>query len=99
MSLNQQGKTVAGGNVSREGRWYRKDGFGSAELSPLEVDVILLAFLRGMRILLSDRRIARDFAPGRFPTLNTIQELYGTQVAVDEATDFAPIQFAWRRYR
>jgi DNA helicase IV len=47
-----------------------------------------------MRTLLSDRRIARDFAEGRFPTLNTIQELYRTQVAVDEATDFSPIQLA-----
>jgi DNA helicase IV len=47
-----------------------------------------------MRTLLSDRRIARDFAQGRFPTLHTIQELYRTQVAVDEATDFSPIQLA-----
>jgi DNA helicase IV len=77
-----------------EGRWYRTDGFGPTDLGALEVDVILLALLRGMRALLSDRRIAREFAQGRFATLKTIQELYRTQVAVDEATDFSPIQLA-----
>jgi flagellar biosynthesis GTPase FlhF len=77
-----------------EGRWYRKDGFGPSDLGPLEVDVILLALLRGMRSLLGDRRIARDFAQGRYATLKPAQELYRTQVAVDEATDFSPIQLA-----
>jgi DNA helicase IV len=77
-----------------EGRWYRKDGFGPSDLGPLEVDVILLAILRGMRSLLDDRRIARDFAQGRYSTLKLVQELYRTQVAVDEATDFSPIQLA-----
>ena len=77
-----------------EGRWYRKDGFVPTDLGALEVDVILLTLLRGMRALLSDRRIARDFAQGQFATLKAIQELCRTQVAVDEATDFSPIQLA-----
>ena len=79
---------------SGEGRWYRKDGFAPSDLAPLEVDLIVLALLRGMRTLLSDRRIARDFAQGRYATLKPVQELYRTQVAVDEATDFSPIQLA-----
>ena len=54
----------------------------------------MLTLLRGMRALLSDRRIARDFAQGQFATLKAIAELCRTQVAVDEATDFSPIQLA-----
>jgi transcriptional regulator with XRE-family HTH domain len=77
-----------------EGRWYRKDGFGPADINPLEVDIVLLAILRGMRSLLGDRRIARDFAQEKFLTLKAIQDLYKTQVAVDEATDFSPVQLA-----
>jgi hypothetical protein len=77
-----------------EGRWYNKDGFGRADIGPLEVDLILLAFLRGMRGLLADRRIARDFTHDRFLVLQIIQGLYRTQVAVDEATDFSPVQLA-----
>jgi DNA helicase IV len=47
-----------------------------------------------MRALLGDRRIARDFAQGRYATLKPVQELFRTQVAVDEATDFSPVQLA-----
>lgn len=77
-----------------EDQWYQKDAFGTGELNPLEVDIILLALLRGMRGLLADRRIARDFAQGRYATLRPAQDLYRTQVAVDEATDFSPVQLA-----
>ncbi len=40
-----------------EGRWYAKDGFTATDLTPLEVDFILLALLRGMRGLLADRQL------------------------------------------
>ena len=77
-----------------EGRWYSRGEFGPTDIGPLEVDVILLEFLRGMRALLSDRRVARDFAQERFATLQVVQGLYRTQIAVDEATDFSPVQLA-----
>lgn len=77
-----------------EGRWYAKDGFGPSELSPLEVDIILLATLRGMRNLFTDRRIGREFAQGRYQALKPIRDLFKTQISVDEATDFSPIQLA-----
>jgi len=77
-----------------EGRWYRKDGFGQSDIAPLEVDVILLALLWGMRALLRERRIARAFAGGSYAMLKPAYERSQTQIAVDEATDFSPIQLA-----
>jgi hypothetical protein len=77
-----------------DGHWYVKEGTGHSELSALEVDVILLAVLRGMRSLLADRRIGREFAEGRHSTLKTMRDLFRNQICVDEATDFSPIQLA-----
>ncbi len=77
-----------------EGWWYRDGGYGAQDLNPLEVDVILLALMRGMRGLLADRRIAREFAQGGHATLKTMHDLFRTQVAVDEATDFSPVRLA-----
>ena len=57
-----------------EGRWYRKDGFGQSDIAPLEVDVILLAPLWGMRALLRERRIARAFAGGSYAMLKPAYE-------------------------
>ncbi len=77
-----------------EGHWYEADGFAAHELHPLEVDIILLGLLRGMRILLSDRRIDREVDEGRYAPLGSMRDLYRTQVVVDEATDFSPVQLA-----
>jgi hypothetical protein len=77
-----------------EGRWYRADGFAHGDLSPLEVDVILLTMMRAARGLLADRRIIRDLDQARYASLKTIQGLFRTQIVVDEATDFSPVQLA-----
>jgi superfamily I DNA/RNA helicase len=74
-------------------RWYSEGNFGR-ELNPLETDVILLATFRAGRDLLADRRIAREVRDGRYADLVTVQSLYRTQVLVDEATDFSPIQLS-----
>lgn len=75
-------------------RWYKDGGWAPQNINPLEVDVILLALMRGMRGLLADRRIAREFTQGGHATLRTMHDLFRTQVAVDEATDFSPVQLA-----
>lgn len=77
-----------------EGRWYNGEGFSPSEVGPLEVDMMLLGLLRNMRSLLGDRRIARDFANGQYAALAPAHQLFRTQIAVDEATDFSPIQLA-----
>jgi UvrD-like helicase C-terminal domain len=77
-----------------EDRWYSGEDLAATELNPLEVDIILLAMLKAGRAMLEDRRIGRTFAEGGYRALAPIQELYRTQVVVDEATDFSPVQLA-----
>lgn len=77
-----------------ENRWYRAEGFSITDVHPLEVDVMLLAMLRGTDELITG---ARDLADKDTPargTLERIAQLYRTQVLVDEATDFSPLQLA-----
>jgi hypothetical protein len=77
-----------------EGRWYSSNYFPATDVHPLEVDLMLLTSLKAGRRMLEDRRIARAFAQGEYRPLAAIRELYRTQVAVDEATDFSPVQLA-----
>lgn len=77
-----------------EGRWYKKEGFIPADISALETDAVLLAMLRASRLLMRDIRISRDIDQGPYAILQTVQNLFRTQVVVDEATDFSPVQIA-----
>lgn len=77
-----------------EGRWYKTDGLVSTDISPLETDAVLLAMLNASRDLMKDSRISRDLEQGPFTFLKTVQNLFRTQIIVDEATDFSPIQLA-----
>jgi adenylate kinase family enzyme len=74
--------------------WYLPSGFGGGEVSPLEVDAILLLMLRAGRALLREPALVRSLDEPRYATLKTIYDLYRTQVLVDEVTDFAPLQIA-----
>lgn len=80
----------------REGRkiWYHAGSFGAADLAPLEADVIVLAMLRAARVLLQDPRVGRNLDAAAFGVLGKVRELFRTQVVVDEATDFSPVQLA-----
>jgi hypothetical protein len=77
-----------------EGRWYKKDSLPPNNLSALETDIILLAMLRQASGLLANSRIATEVSDGRHPVLQMVQDLYRTQIVVDEATDFSPVQLA-----
>lgn len=74
-----------------EGQWYRNEDFSSLDVHPLEVDIILLAMLRNTDSLIVGIRNPDEEAK---KTLDRLQNLYYTQVLVDEATDFSPIQLA-----
>ena len=73
--------------------WYA-EALSGPDLSPLELDVILLATLRAGRELLTDRRVLASLDEPRFQFLRDIRSLMRNQVVVDEATDFSPIQLA-----
>lgn len=74
-----------------EGRWYQSEGFTPTDVHPLEVDIILLAMLRNTDSLIAGIRTPDEEAA---KTLGRLQNLYYTQVLVDEATDFSPIQLS-----
>ena len=77
-----------------EKRWYLTNGFSHTDIHPLEVDILLLAMLRGTDNLITDARSLRGTDNPAGTTLERLEQLYQTQVFVDEATDFSPIQLA-----
>jgi DNA helicase IV len=50
--------------------------------------------LGNARNVLRDVRISNNVDQGSYAILKTVQELFRTQIVVDEATDFSPIQLA-----
>ncbi|OAI65084.1 helicase UvrD [Ralstonia solanacearum] len=77
-----------------EGRWYAKTGFEPRELNPLELDVVLLAILRSAGDLLQRPTVMRDIDSPAWASLKPVLATLRSQVVVDEATDFSPIQLA-----
>ena len=77
-----------------ENRWYRTDGFSRTDIHPLEVDIVLLAMMQGSADLATGARGLLDTGNPARSTLERLERLYQTQVLVDEATDFSPIQLA-----
>ena len=77
-----------------ESQWFHKDGFSQTDLHPLELDILLLAILRGANDLLSKPNIVRDIDMSVWSSLKPVLDLYKNQILVDEVTDFSPIQIA-----
>lgn len=74
--------------------WYQPDGFSPTDIHPLELDVVLLAMMRSSdELVRRARRLGDTENPAR-SVLERLSRLYRTQVLVDEATDFSPIQLA-----
>lgn len=77
-----------------DGLWYQPDGFSPTDIHPLELDVVLLAMMRSSdELVRRARRLGDTENPAR-SVLERLNRLYRTQVLVDEATDFSPIQLA-----
>lgn len=77
-----------------EGRWYAKTGFEPRDLHPLELDVVLLAILKSSGELLQRAAVLRDVDSPAWSSLKPALSILRTQVVVDEATDFSPLQLA-----
>lgn len=76
------------------GRWYVSGNFSTQEISPLELDVILLGMLHMTSHLAQDAEVRQNIDDARYSSIKIMYELYRNQVLVDEATDFSPIQLA-----
>lgn len=78
----------------KDGRWYTSSAFDTRDIYPLELDVVLLAVLRAANALFSHRDVQRDIDNPVWSSLKPIVARYRTQILVDEATDFSPVQLA-----
>jgi UvrD-like helicase C-terminal domain len=76
------------------GKWYAADSIEPNYVDPLEVDAIVLVVLRSARPLLKEPKVLQMLEGQRFAILRSIYDSYRTQVLVDEATDFSPLQLA-----
>lgn len=77
-----------------EGRWYTKEHFDGKEISPLELDIILLSILRAIGSLITRPNVLRDIENHEWASLKPMVGQFRNQILVDEATDFSPIQLA-----
>lgn len=77
----------------KEGLWYKKGAKLERRLDPLEVDIVLLSMMKA-----ADKVMAATNSSSEVEQMSTViqgmNELYRTQVVVDEATDFSPVQLA-----
>jgi DNA polymerase III delta prime subunit len=77
-----------------ESSWYAPSGFSVTDLHPLELDIVLLAMLRGAGGLLRRAQVRRDIDQPEWAALRAVRSTIRNQVLVDEATDFSPVQLA-----
>jgi hypothetical protein len=73
-------------------RWYSAGHAPTAEIGPLELDVVLLTILHGAWQMLSLASISNSLSDPFWSALQPINELYRNQVLIDEAADFATVQ-------
>ncbi len=77
-----------------EHRWYMSDALDAKYISPLEVDLVVLAILRAAGELLQRAQVQRSIDAAPWTALKPIIDLYCNQILVDEATDFSALQLA-----
>lgn len=77
----------------KEGLWYKTKAKLERRLDPLEVDIVLLSMMKA-----ADQVISAASSSSEVEQMSAVvqgmNELYRTQVVVDEATDFSPVQLA-----
>ncbi|WP_349609033.1 ATP-binding domain-containing protein [Cupriavidus sp. DF5525] len=75
-----------------DGVWYLNEGFEARDIHPLELDLVLLAILRAASDLIGRPNVLRDIDSPAWSSLQSILSHFRSQILVDEATDFSPIQ-------
>lgn len=75
--------------------WYQNSKITVNDIHPLELDMLLLSILSGVRPLVKSLLGAREMVEDLFwSALLPVCDSYKNQIYVDEATDFSPIQLA-----
>lgn len=77
----------------KEGLWYKKSAKLERRLDPLEVDIVLLSMMKAADKIMATTNSNSDVEQ-MSAMVQGMKKLYHTQVVVDEATDFSPIQLA-----
>ncbi len=79
-----------------EGReaWYAAGTPRRADVAPLELDLVILAMLRILREVATHRALRGQMQEPAFEVYAGLRDLWRTQILVDEATDFSPVQLA-----
>lgn len=75
-------------------RFFLSSSHGPLQLSPVELDAMILLMLRNCRELLAQPFIARNVDSQRFEVVKRVSSLFRTQIMVDEATDFSALELA-----
>jgi len=77
-----------------ENCWFSQKNFNFSDLHPIEVDAILLAMLQiSDEIVTGPHALSNSKGPSK-AIVERMENLYRTQVLVDEVTDFSPLQLA-----
>ena len=74
-------------------QYYSTTSKGS-EITPIELDLVILAMLKNARELLGQNFVKRNIEQTEFDYLQTISSHFRNQVMVDEATDFSVLELA-----
>ena len=81
----------------KEKRWYLAGEIKPTEIHPLEVDILLLTMIRSTEELISGTREVKGAENLPQPILARLRHQFRSQVLVDEATDFSPVQLSCMR--
>lgn len=75
-------------------QFYLEETGSALQISPIELDAIVLLMLRNSRELLKLRFVSRSLGDAKFTYLTKVTGLFRCQIMVDEATDFSLLQLA-----
>lgn len=76
------------------GTWYLLEGIEPSALSPHELDLLFLGYIKSANGLLARQVVSRAIDRRYWSRLKDVAELYRNQIVVDEVTDFSPLQLA-----
>ena len=74
--------------------WYNLKEIETSSISPHELDVLFLAYLKNANRLMSRQAVTRDIDNRYWASVKEVGQLYRNQIVVDEVTDFSPLQLA-----